>query len=379
MRHIFVLLLVLALVLIAGAAPSFAATGSCSTNPSSAITGADIAVTCSGLAPGKLANVYLVEPDGRTQSGNDAGAPVSADPPSPRADGSGIVTFTVHTMEFPEARAQLGEWKVVADNPGGNSAVGSFTLKGNPEGVSGADLTIDSVSLVENNIALKITFSASGFAPGEQINGWFDLPLNCSGMSDMTELTPDLAGVSTVIAAADLSFPSTRWSWKADAGGSVSGAAFLPIPLPCTGTYKFTLRALGSGAGASAEFVWSGNRVSPDGSSSINVTVLGSTANPLLDVEGSGFPPGAGVNCWATRPDGRTQWLGDDEGRMFSRIVDAAGSFSLTATVDLDLEEPAEHLFSAEPGLWSMTCATPDHVHLATTSFWLYALPLLDP
>lgn len=160
--------------------------------------------------------------------------------------------------------------------------------------------------------------------------------------------------------------------------GGNSNFPFLPIPLPCTGTYKFTLRALGSGIGASAEFVWGGNRVTPDGSTSIGVKVLGTAVTPELAVTGSGFPPGVGVNCWATRPDGRTMFFGDD-GLGFSAIADASGSFALTGFVELDSGEPEEHKYSAEPGLWNMTCATPNHTHLAVTSFWIYALPLLDP
>jgi hypothetical protein len=383
-------LIVLALVFFASvyAAPVSAATGTCTVTPSVAPTGTTLDATCSGLTPNQTANTYLVEPDGRTQTGCEAESVFTA-PCNPKADASGNVSFSIVTAEpKDEGFGALGTWTVVADNPGGASAVGSFSLTGNGQGVSGATLTI---TLTGPNTWLV---SGSGFGPGEIVNGWFDVPSNCSGSEH--------PGISTTVMSQDdyrVPFP------KADSAGNVSftfcAAQFDTEAAYCTGTYQLTLRGLASGNGASAWFTVTGNRISPYNGSSIQVVVgatvdgvfyNGSTIAPAITIIGTNFPPFSGINCWATRPDGRVfPW--EEGGRIGT---DAGGNFSVSGFVGA-VGDSFE--LSTEPGVWAMTCATPSGAALgepdnqqqqqqengidssesvAITTFTLNALPI-DP
>jgi hypothetical protein len=162
-----------------------------------------------------------------------------------------------------------------------------------------------------------------------------------------------------------------------------------------------TLRGLASGNGASAWFTVTGNRISPYNGSSIQVVVgatvdgvfyNGSTIAPAITIIGTNFPPFSGINCWATRPDGRVfPW--EEGGRIGT---DAGGNFSVSGFVGA-VGDSFE--LSTEPGVWAMTCATPSGAALgepdnqqqqqqengidssesvAITTFTLNALPI-DP
>lgn len=341
--------------------------GVCTVNPSPAAVGSVLKSQCFGLIPGAIANIYFVEPDGRAIASRPTLLPLWAVPNNPRADAAGAVSFAIRTSVSPLATAQLGEWTVVATNPGGPNAKGNFSLVGSGVGVSGGSLNVGSVTSSRLEDALMVRFTATGFAPRDVVNGWFDTPLTCSGFGDFAV---DHTANHTGIAINANTFGS---SWTADASGTIAGSALSPFGgFPaCTGTWRFTLHSLGSRIGATSEFVWAGKSVTPT-SALLSVTVLGNALYALINIHGAGFPPNTGVNCWSTRPDGRVLPIPFFGFLGGGARTDAGGAFSLTTFADL------EYSWSADPGVYSMTCATTDRSALAIARFKINALTI-DP
>ncbi|MGB8647886.1 MAG: hypothetical protein WCF84_21815, partial [Anaerolineae bacterium] len=83
--------LALLLAVTAFAAPAQAATGSwvCVVSPGSGPVGTVFGIACSGFTPGRIANIYAVEPDGRSSGLNIYGF----FPTSVKADQTGTVAF----------------------------------------------------------------------------------------------------------------------------------------------------------------------------------------------------------------------------------------------------------------------------------------------
>ena len=91
--------------------------------------------------------------------------------------------------------------------------------------------------------------------------------------------------------------------------------------------------------------------------------------NPLLNLLGSGWTPGADVNCWSTRPDGRRFPFADVR-------ADGNGNFALDAPISGN--DSSAPYASEEPGVWAVTCRVPATGETALTNAMVHALTL-DP
>ncbi|MGB8643636.1 MAG: hypothetical protein WCF84_00220 [Anaerolineae bacterium] len=375
----------------------------CSANPSVAELGTRVSVVCSGFDRDVIVNTYVVDPTGFVEIGADNYTACFINSQgqsgkSGKANETGTASFswytqngvnTCPTRDYAGYANQIGSYTVVVqqlDGRGGIAAKGTVQvlLTATPEALSGA-----LIAPVEPSVKVpgSLTFIGSGFVPGEAVNLWLTRPAACSGMgvgywSAMSAFSPseswgDVGGANG---------PATV---KADPAGNISATMDFvenqENEMPCLGTWALTARALKSGRGDMTTFevvgtgplnnatVWTEESSVP----SIGQTYA-YTTSPLygvgVHVHGSGFPAGAHVNCWFTRPDG-TAYSGYSEPgfNTTSTVVDASGAFSVvTLTYTSEIGWQAE-----QPGTWFVTCATPDGKYSGTAHFDVVAL--MDP
>lgn len=369
MRRVgFISLLFTLCALILHSAPAHAAGASCTVEPASGPPGTRFQIYCTGFTPNTHLNTYVVEPDGRAVSGAQVvgfrsvlGATGSA-----RSDPYGNAWFWWQSQDGREPLPfggtfahQLGDWTWVIHElaPGGAVALqGQVTvhLENSPWEQSGARLAVSSKDKVNWD------FVGIGFLPNEAVNTWVTLPVNCSGRTDVEAASaedPWLSGVFDGFYG-----PSVV---KADEDGNIEFSVLFR-PEACRGEYKLTAYAPGSGRGAEVAFTVEG--MVPQLGSGQTLMTAPATVDalaPRLTLLGSGFSANAQVNCWTTRPDGRSFAVG-------TARTDASGSFALdTSASGGDSNAP---LASEEPGIWSATCRVPNTDDAAFAVFTVFAL-----
>jgi hypothetical protein len=99
--------------------------------------------------------------------------------------------------------------------------------------------------------------------------------------------------------------------------------------------------------------------------------------DPRVTITGAGFPAGANVNCWFTRPDGRVQATNNQNtDSVYTAKVGSDGTFALSVVAGNSTyyNNVLGLVSSEEPGVWAATCATPDQSALATYEFTIYGL-----
>lgn len=362
LKLVAVIAFVLALMVVA--LPARAESGSwvCAVSPGSGPIGTTFGIACTGFSPNTILNVYAVEPDGRASGLNIYGF----FPTDIKTDSTGTAGFSFVT-EIPGLfSVPTGPYTFVVHEIGlGNTVKAEahipITVTAKPEDHIGGTLVATEVS--HTNDGTTMSFTGSGYAPFDQVNPWVTSPeaTHCSGLGiDQLTLGALGAGGSSLWAG-----PQTV---KADAGGNIA-FAMLFRPAACIGTYTVTVRSPGSGIAAEASFPITGLSVTETGGASISVSpskVV--TFGSFLTISGSGFPAQTGVNCWFTRPDGRVLSFINVDTK-----TDVGGSFGAGAVLD---DFPP--YTSTDPGVWHVTCATPDRSALAITSFTAVGL-ISDP
>lgn len=353
------------------AAPANAAGAVCSSDPVSGPPGTRFNINCIGFSANIHVNAYVVEPDGRAVSAvqvvgfgsNVGGGDILT-------DAAGNASFVWQSQdgrtELPGGGSfghQIGEWTWVVHELGFNNSVlaqgqAKLTIESYQWEQAGA--TLDSES-TDNKLH---TFHGSGFAPNEYVNLWVSLPLHCSGRGNVEGASADdplfqglfdgFIGPNTV---------------KANEFGDIS-FTILFTSRACRGYYKVTAYALGSGYGAITEIAVGGEAL---------ITALGVSVSavpdsidaldPVLTLLGNGWGANENINCWSTRPDGRSFSLG-------TISADAAGHFAWDVHISgFDSFAP---FASEEPGMWSVTCRAPAGGATALTTVMVHALTV-DP
>lgn len=339
------------------AAPAQAVTGNwfCTVTPGTGPVGTVFHVACSGFTPGATANIYAVEPDGRASGLNIYGF----FPTNVKVDKTGALAFNFVT-EFPGFfSVPPGDYTFVIQelvpDGGGQIAV----LAKIPITVTSPTVNLGGALLIATPAeGTFFTIVGTGFAPFEAVNIWITQPpaAQCSGL-----------GIDQLTLAALAGNGSSLWvapgTVKADNAGDISFTVLFR-PSACRGEHTISVRALGSGAGAAVTVL-----VNATGPTFENALVLVTPSMvPMYHsfhlVSGSFFPPNTGVNCWYTRPDGRVLGFINVNAK-----TDSAGNFTVGNTLD---DFPP--FTSTEPGLWTVTCATPDKSAIGTGTFTVFGM-----
>lgn len=364
------LILLLALALAARA--SAAASGAlCSADPFAGPPGTRFHLVCSGFSPNTYLNAYLVEPDGRAVSGGQVvGFTSNVGNGNILTDKDGNAEFWWQSqngsIEQPGGGAfahQLGQWTWVVHELGPNRAVTiqgevSIRIQAYAWEQSGATLTATSTNL------MNYGFSGAGFVRDEYVNIWVTLPPNCSGRANVEGASADDPFFQGLF---DGFFgPSTV---KANERGEISFSIVFTARA-CRGLYSVTTYAPGSGYGAITQIEVGGQAVPNSPGAAIAAMPSSLDAlNPVLTILGSGWSAGDAVNCWSTRPDGRSFAVGNV-------TADAGGTFALDALISGG--DSFAPLASEEPGVWSLTCRAPGTGKTALTQVTVHALTV-DP
>ncbi len=349
------------------ATPALASTGSfvCVVSPGSGPVGTTFGIACSGFTPGRISNVYAVEPDGRASGLNIYGF----FPTSVKADSGGVVSFRFVTEVAPFFSVPPGTYIFVVQElvPDGGGAVKvraqvPVNVESSPRPLLGAVLTNSFVGSDASTGAMTYAFAGTGWDPFEAVNTWVTQPpgTQCSGLG-IDQLTLGALGTGS----------SSLWSGpgtvKADAAGAIN-FTILFRSSACRGDYTVSAKALGSGIGAETALSLGGFSI-PATNAVVSVSPdMVPAFHSFHVVSGSGFPANTGVSCWYTRPDGRVLGFIDVNAK-----TDGSGSFSVGNTLD---DFPP--FTSTEPGTWHVTCATTSRSAIGEAAFTVFAL-MTDP
>lgn len=353
--------------LVSTVAPARAAGATCSSDPTAGPPGTNFTITCAGFTPNTHVNAYVVEPDGRAVTASQVvGFHSNAANSDILTDASGNATFTWASQDgrtelfgggaFAD---QIGDWTWVVHELGlAQTVVAEGQVK----------MTIQAFHWTQTGAALAaqttddnlFSFSGTGFTRDEYVNLWVSLPANCSGRDNVEASSADdplfqglfdgFIGPNTV---------------KADETGTISFTIFF-TSRACRGTYSVSAYALGSGNGAITQIRVGGDAISETPGVSVDAVPDSIDAlNPVLTLLGDGWGSSTQINCWSTRPDGRSFTLGTVQ-------ADAAGHFAWDVHIsDSDSFSP---FASEEPGLWSITCRAPGSGATALTKIMVHAL-----
>lgn len=367
-RRVVMFALVLVLIGLAlVVTPAQAAGASCSSDPTSGPPGTSFYISCRGFSANTHVNVYAVEPDGRAiNAGQIVGFVSNVSGGSILTDASGNATFWWHSQdgrdELPGGGAfahQLGAWTWVVHELGLTQSViaqgqTTVTIEAYHWEQAGATLTS---STSDQTI---YSFHGSGFWRDEYVNLWVTLPINCSGRANVEGASADDPLYQGLF---DGFFgPSTV---KANETGDIN-FSILFTSRACRGAYKVTAYALGSGYGAIAEISVGGEAIIE--TLGVSITAVPDSIDaldPILTVLGDGWSANEAINCWSTRPDGRSFALG---------TVKADGSGHFAWDVHISGFDSFSPYASEEPGLWSITCRALGSGGQALTTVMVHAL-----
>ncbi len=339
----------------------------CWSDPTSGPPGTKFAIYCTGFSPNTHVNAYVVEPDGRAVSaGQVVGFISNAQGGDILTDKDGNASFWWQSQDGSEEQPaggtfahQLGDWTWVVHELGLTQTIVtqgevSVHIESVDRPQSGAVLSSETTDNQTFN------FYGAGFVRDEFVNIWVSLPADCSGRSNVEAASADDPFYQGLF---DGFFgPSTV---KANEFGEIN----FPIAFSeraCRGYYKVTAYSPKSGLGAINEILVGGNAILESLGIYINVTPSSVDAlNPIVTILGSGWDAFEEINCWSTRPDGRSFALGTVK-------ADASGSFAWDTHISgFDSFAPYA---SEEPGVWSVTCHAPADGHTALTTVIVHAL-----
>lgn len=339
----------------AAASTAHAANLACSASPSSGPPGTLFQLSANGFTPNTHLWTYAVEPDGTAfaDPGNQGfGGGI-------KSDASGTATFAFATRflalgVLPVTRAP-GEWTLVVQETGPAGAVLNeahciVNITASEGVLEGATLAVSPSHGFLDSI---YTVTGLGFAPGEIVNTWLTPPPGCSGFAY------HLTGFTAINVAAD-AFAFTNE--KADSSGAITFPIFASSPFFCTGEWKVSARAPGSGRAGLASFFVVGHPVTPFGATLTVDPSVGLSRGGVFTFTGSGFTPGEVVNCWYTRPEGTTR-------EFINHIADSAGQFELVLVTGFD--DVGMQYSEGSLGEYTMTCTGETSEFLAITHFTL--------
>ncbi|MBI4673977.1 MAG: hypothetical protein HY741_20210 [Chloroflexi bacterium] len=357
--------------------PTHAADGArCYADPISGPPGTKFQISCTGFSPNTTVNAYVVEPDGRAISGAQiVGFGSNVGNGNILTDQEGTASFAWQSQDGTRELTgggtfahQLGDWTWVVHQLGAASSVLArgevrVTLESANWEQVGATLTASASGAAVGD-AVTFNFNGSGFWRDEYVNVWVTLPPNCSGRASVEGASADDPYYQGLF---DGFFgPNTV---KANEKGEI-GFAVLFTTAACRGEYSATVYAPGSGYGAIATFQVSGKTIAPSSTRHLIVVPDAVDAlNPLLTILGSNWNVNQAVDCWSTRPDGRSFNVG-------SATADANGNFALDIHIS-GFDSTAPYA-SEEPGVWSVTCRAPSNGDTAVTTVTVHALTV-DP
>lgn len=341
--------------------------GSCSADPVAGPPGTTFSISCTGFTANTYVNAYVVEPDGRAVSaGQIVGFTSNVGNGSILTNKDGAASFvwqsqggTVPLSGGGAFAHQFGAWTWVVHQLGAaqsilHSAQARVTLTAVQAEQVGATLQAASVDGETYN------FSGSGFWRDEYVNVWVSLPPTCSGNANVEAASADDPYYQGVL---DGFFGPS--SVKANEQGSIA-FSILFTSRACRGEYQTTVYAPGSTYGAIASYAVGGNAIRASAGRAITAAPAAVDAlNPVLTILGSKWNASQAVNCWSTRPDGRSMNVG-------SITADTSGNFALDIHISgFDSYVPYA---SEEPGVWSLTCRAPDNGEIAITTVTVHAL-----
>ncbi len=356
--------------------PARAADGAlCHAEPTSGPPGTKFQIHCTGFSPNTIVNTYVVEPDGRAVSGAQIVGYVSnVGNGNILTDRDGNVSFTWQSQDGSQELVgggsfahQLGDWTWVVHQLGAASSVlvrgqARVTIESANWEQVGATLAAFADNPVASG-ALTVQFNGSGFWRDEYVNVWVTLPSDCSGRANVESASADdplYQGVFDGFLG-----PNTV---KANERGEVE-FSILFTAAACRGEYAATVYAPGSGYGAITTFRVQGNSVNLSSARLSVVPTSVDALNPLLTLLGSQWQANQAIDCWSTRPDGRSFTVG-------STTADANGNFALDIRISGSDSAPPDA--SEEPGLWTLTCRARDESEAAETTVMIHALTV-DP
>lgn len=378
----------------------------CSADPNVAQVGSVIHISCMGFDRDALVNAYVVEPTGFSEVGRSSYAVCMVGTrtnksydATAKADENGTAGYIWYTQDgsvsdfcgYYGYANQLGTYTVVVqqlDGAGSIKYIGkvNVTLTGNGETHTGAWVGVDEVVSSGDDFSVH----GSGFAPNEYVNVWFTRPADCSGLgwwyyTGVSAFDPSQWGGAGVYGPGSVKTDEqgnfAAWYSATDHEGSY----------PCLGKWSVTANALGSGVGSEAQFtmrgktiagnawVWTDESMVPSIGQKYSCWGGGDTCGVAVHVYGSDFPANSIVNCWFTRPDGTVNYGlvpgSNTSDSMAAFKVDGSGQFSgLVTSWTSGIGYQGE-----QPGMWHISCGTPDKKYSGAASFTVYALPFMDP
>lgn len=366
MKSTIYLFAVLALILAAllTAAPAQAVSGSamCMSDPATGPVGTVFAISCAGFSPNTILNMYGVEPSGRASGLNIYGFL----PSSAKTDGTGTANFKFVT-EIPGFTAvPPGDYIIVVHELSIGGGVAAevhlpITVQSAQHPLVGA-LLAATFDKSDSDHVLWYTVDGMGYVPGEAVNIWVTQPpaAQCGGLGIDQLTLGNLAGNGSSLWTA----PGTVW---ADKFGNIEFSIGFRTSA-CRGEHIVSARSPSSHIGGQVSIVVTGFSV-PAANAQVTVNPGQVPAwKSFHVVSGTGFPANTGVNCWYTRPDGRSLFF-----IAFNAKTDNTGSFAAGSSLD---DFPP--YTSTIPGTWWVTCATPNQSVLGETSFQVFAL-MSDP
>lgn len=321
---------------------TLAAGAECTVDPTHGTPGTVFHFSCSGFPADAGASIYVVEPDGLASSGGwNLQVPYSVDTKQ------GSFAFTWASWSNTRYSQAFGKYAWVIQLPNGSAQATVDTFIDRVDyAVSGATLDVS-----PKRASDIFWFTGTGFAPNEIVSIWVTLPPNCSSAQSAGEFAAvhpgDGFGQQGIYDAPDP---------KADAAGNI----YFPIQVyyhACRGEYALTARALASGNGASATFEVTGNSVETNASLYVTPDVVDAT-NPVVTIYGFGFGANQTVNCWFTRPDGRTTFSGSASSDT-KAAADGSINFTTIAGDSTYANFVFPHASAEEPGQWSVSCRAP--------------------
>lgn len=339
----------------------------CTSDPVSGPPGTDFFIQCTGFSPNTHVNAYVVEPDGRAiNAGQIIGFDSNVAGGSILTDADGAASFWWHSQdgseELPGGGAfahQLGDWTWVVHELGLAQTVvaqGQATVNIEAYHWEQVGATLAGSSTDKQNFS----FTGAGFWRDEYVNIWVSLPPNCSGRSNVEGASADDPFYQGLFDG--FYGPSTV---KADEQGHIS-FPILFFSEACRGFYKVTAYAPGSGYGAITEIEVGGKAIVTSSGILLDAVPDSIDAlNPIFTLLGDSWDANAQINCWSTRPDGRSFGLGTVQ-------ADASGHFAWD--VQISGSDSFAPYASEEPGVWSVTCRVPASGDSAITQVTVHAL-----
>ena len=321
----------------------------CVSDPSAGAVGTVFNVECTGFTPDTHVWMYMVQPDGATESCAfiNIGAEGRQNLCQYKTDETGSIAFWFDSSWDNHTKPAYGTWTVVVQQLGpGFTIVGQaqagFNISGNSEGVSGAHLWMGADQYGKYE---KFEINGHGFAPYEIVSLWLEFPNG--DCSTFTQHMPPYFNEPTIAGSSVW----RMWDVKADANGEFSTGDYFDSWF-CEGKYHFVGRGNTSGNGGEAWATFVGNAVETNAkvwSDKDTYVAMGDS----LTISGAGFGADEPVTCWLTNPQNSALEIY----HIPEIKTNGSGQFSFSTWTGSFWPHPGYMFFSEGPiGEYAMTC-----------------------